>query len=272
MDAWIAPFIEGNTPVNDERLANKILQVYKKSANIIIDAVGDGNFLGDENELTCVDMDLAVNYDSDVSNEIIRGVVNNKPTLEKYLSNFTMLPKSVAMIKTLLYLEQQIDHTDIPKEYLTSILIDKLHLFRELGQAITVEKMRVLWVLIQLDHQNTISNQEITPDLVRILEWHLAKRGEFTLQWVQSFIARHIQAANSSLIKFTFMGVCDRLPGPCIPAVTDIPSFNYDPSIAELEDILHCRPVTNINHFFTPSATANSSSANGTRIPFPKMA
>jgi hypothetical protein len=142
---WIAPFLGGATPT-DKMIAKKMIQIYKKTRRIIADGCGDGNMKLFLDQVFCVDVDQALRRDSAVSQAFYKKVVTfnkKKSGLDSYWKQYEveyeeeeedtlpLRPLSVAVIRTLMYLETQLGADKILDKYITDKTISRLHIFRE---------------------------------------------------------------------------------------------------------------------------------------------
>ena len=149
----IMPFIGDELPSDDES-ATKILEVYTRTRNIIADACIPGNILCFQGEKICIDLDLALHRDSETSIEYLETPENIDRHEEFWDESYRrgINPKSIDMIRTLFYLEDNLLHEGIIlDEYLTPELIDKYHILREQNITISRHYIQVLNAIIMHD-------------------------------------------------------------------------------------------------------------------------
>jgi len=128
----IMPFIGSELPT-DQQIAAKVLEVYIRTKNIILDACIPGNMLLFQDEIICIDLDFAIQRESLVSKEYLDEPSNMsayEPFWDDYLDK-GINTDSVEMIRTLCYLEAHIAAHEIIDIYLTPEVIHKLNICRE---------------------------------------------------------------------------------------------------------------------------------------------
>ena len=133
----IVSYVDG-TQASDTDIANKIIDIYLKTRNIIADAYVLGNFLHDatNGNITCVDVDHAFHRDSPVS-QLFLGVDPYAYFLAEYNIHTIHYPKTIIAIKTLFYMEKHLLAGEILDLYITPRMIAKLHVLCEQGQPLT---------------------------------------------------------------------------------------------------------------------------------------
>lgn len=153
---WIAPYV-GKTPASDQQIADKLIEIYRNTRQVIADACGKNNFLIYDNEVICVDVDLSVRRGSFASDDYMNDDVTHRD-LMRYLTVWSNRgkPKSVAVIQSLLYLQKNIPEQDIKNEYITPLLIEKLHLFWVNNAPLSVD---ILEFLVETMDPNLITPQ-----------------------------------------------------------------------------------------------------------------
>ncbi len=126
----IIPYVQGK-PANDEQIANKLLDIYRQTRNIIIDAMSPGNFLynGDTGETTCVDFDMAYDRNSDLSRELV--LENPIKFYEEYfIQHQDKFPHTYCIISNLLYLEKYIKLDELRDAFLSENFLIKIDAYR----------------------------------------------------------------------------------------------------------------------------------------------
>lgn len=166
---WIAPYL-GSTPASDEQIAEKLIEIYQRTRNILLDACGSMNFLVYEHETICVDVDQSMRRGSIASDNYLNQIGLYQHI--KYWADYSVnhkKPHTVNVIQTLLYLEQNLDGTQIKDEYLTPSLIAKLHVFRRMGYILRPETMGILLTTTKLNLQHELNDGFITPHFINRL-------------------------------------------------------------------------------------------------------
>jgi ankyrin repeat protein len=164
---WIAPYL-GNIPASDEQIANKLIDIYRQTRNIIFDAYVDNNFLLYNGEVICIDVDQSLRRGSIASDDWRS---KNSLCFEQHLKRKSSdgYHLRIAVIETLLYLEEKLPEDKIKEEYITASMVAKLHNFRHEKQAITVGIMDTLLDIITFDSQSEIKDKYLTPLLINSL-------------------------------------------------------------------------------------------------------
>lgn len=165
-NGWIAPYI-GNTPASDRQIANKLIDIYRRTRNIVGDAGAAGNnFLVHNGEVICVDVDHAFRRGS-FATDLFEAATN--PGYHNFLNKCLKngYEKTVNVIKTLFYLEKNISNGDIHDKYLTTNVITKLHAYRYQNKAITVDILNTILDIVTIDPESDIL---ITPLFVSTLQ------------------------------------------------------------------------------------------------------
>jgi hypothetical protein len=163
---WIMPYF-GNTPASDQQIASKLIEIYRKTRNIIGDATSWNNFLVSDDEVVCIDMDQAFRRGS-CSSEQFDAVHNTFYTEFLASSAKEGFPASVSVIKTLFYLEANLPESDIKDIYLTPYCIEKLHLFRRAKTKIMIDSLDTLLEISDLNATGKIKEEYITFELIEI--------------------------------------------------------------------------------------------------------
>jgi ankyrin repeat protein len=128
-DCWIAPYL-GDTAPTDEQIAVKLLDIYKRTGEIIVDGCGLDNFRVYKGEVFCIDVDLSLRRNSDATLDYL----SNKQDVH-HLNDFLnisskSLPESGTVIQSLLYLEKNIAEDELNKSALTLRLLAIVNRFR----------------------------------------------------------------------------------------------------------------------------------------------
>ena len=164
---WMVPYL-GNTPASDEQMAEKIMEIYRRTRNIIADAAAKGlNFVVYNGDVICIDMDHAYRRGSFASNQYLE--------LDEDYNHFlrscseTGKPTTVSVIKTLYYLEEQLETNLLDNKYLSIKIIDVLHEFRRNKISITIEILDALLEIINLDLDDEF-NLYLIPSFIEIVK------------------------------------------------------------------------------------------------------
>jgi hypothetical protein len=134
----IMPYL-GNTLANDAQVADKIIEIYRRTGNIIMDA--PGNFLVFQGQVVCIDMDQSKKRGSFWGDYDALNDANYINYINKNHKSYNITNN---IIKNLLYLEHHLSTVDIPLDYLNQNFIAKLTSFREHDVAITLEALQEL--------------------------------------------------------------------------------------------------------------------------------
>ena len=217
-NGWIAPYIEHTNkktkPACDKQIADKLIEIYQATGNVVVDACGLNNFLVAGDEVVCIDVDLALQYDSDASENAFSCLVS-QPHFNAYLDNCAKnfgSQRTVDVIKTLLYLDREACDFQLNKEHVTADMINKLYDFCEKKACLTADTMDVLWQIIQHDPNHEISNSDITPELVMHLKMKQEQGIKITKERVTQLIHYETTRSEQANISNAFDSLCDILP------------------------------------------------------------
>jgi len=170
-EGWLLPYL-GNVPASDEQIAEKLVEIYQNTGNVIADACGRNNFLFYQNKVICIDMDLSLRRGSFASEDYLSNNYVNSDNARTYWDACAApekKPKTVAVIETLCYLEQHLPNYN-KKNLITPRLIQLLHIFRLKKIPVTMEIMDILLEIVNIDHNSEIKNKLITPQLINTLQ------------------------------------------------------------------------------------------------------
>ncbi|WP_454781696.1 hypothetical protein [Legionella sp. WA2022007384] len=117
IDGWICPFIQGRA-ATDKEISAKLIDIYNETGRIVIDAMGDKNFITiekgpNQGQTVCVDVGLALLLNK--SNELPKSQTSldawdsYKENVLNNISSFSYrhsFPKTVRTIKALLFLQE----------------------------------------------------------------------------------------------------------------------------------------------------------------------
>lgn len=140
-NGWIAPYL-GQTQASDEQIARKLIEIYRDTRNIVADAPAKKNFIVYEGEVICIDVDHAFRRGSEATD---RFDAKNNTKYETFLEHYSeKYPKTIDVIETLFYLENNIADADIDDKFITVEIIEKLNQYRKKLRVINVETLEQL--------------------------------------------------------------------------------------------------------------------------------
>lgn len=147
-------------------IANEVINIYKNTRIILLDAEVKGNFLVHDNRLQCVDVDMAYRCDSPISQ------LNKKEWMDTITDAFNVDEEPTSSVLALSYLEEQLPAGAIEDKFIFPELIAKLYLFREDEKPITVSTLNTLLAVLELSRCYPSLDEEINPDLIIALEYY----------------------------------------------------------------------------------------------------
>lgn len=144
---WLAPYF-GYHKANDSQAAEAVVKVYKKTGRIVVDACGADNVLVHHNEVKIIDIDVALNPHSPASKDFARREIQYNPVRCGYDDfwdgQVASMPKTVNVIKTLCYLEQQLGELGDIRVMLDLPMVELLHSYRIGHRVIDIETLIML--------------------------------------------------------------------------------------------------------------------------------
>lgn len=184
-DGWIVPYM-GNKPASDEQIALKVIDIYRQTRNIIVDAAGKNNFLEYQGEVVCIDVDQALKKGSFISNMYD----TESPQFADYLVTIAQcgFPKTMTVIQTLLYLQWKLPESLITNQMITPRMIAKLAVFIRAKRGITEQDLHLLLTIDALDPEGEIKNKYITPQLVSHLHTIQSEKQSISLALIRELI------------------------------------------------------------------------------------
>lgn len=134
LGGWVAPYL-GNVPANDEQIALKVVDIYRNTRNIVADACGLMNFLFYEGNAVCIDVDLAckMKRQSFASDDMFENCFGIGEMGQYWKKCGVFKPKTVEIIKTLFFLEDCLNVTQIDNAFLTPEIIGIFNEYRKLN-------------------------------------------------------------------------------------------------------------------------------------------
>ena len=160
----IIPYF-GNTQASDTEIALKVLEIYRKSRNIIADATVRGNFLRYRGRTICVDLDCALQRGS-IASDTFMSEDMREQFEELWNKEYDTYPCTTDLIQTLFYLEEQLNPDEITDEYLTSELVGKFNMCRYNKIQLSILNIQTLMEIIQYCPENNNNNDLITLSLL----------------------------------------------------------------------------------------------------------
>ncbi|MDF1683124.1 MAG: ankyrin repeat domain-containing protein [Legionellaceae bacterium] len=156
---WVIPYF-GAIPASDQQISDKLIEIYQNTGNIITDACGQNNFLIHQGTVICIDVDFSLRRGSFASDPWLEGEL--LANITTYLGGWRHVkPKTTAMIRTLLYLDQHLLTKPIEQdptitksciaEYMHMQLTDLMH-----AQAIGPIEFRFMVQFIKLHKQSLL--------------------------------------------------------------------------------------------------------------------
>lgn len=184
----IVPYL-GNTPASDLQISKKLVDIYKNTDNIIFDAPENNNFLLYDNEVVCIDTDLALNKNSLLSKNFYN---NYEGSISSYLEEHYNkgYPHTAMMISILL----DIDKLGLDKKYIDYQVVMIMGQLKRRGVSINENNLKVIRIILELD---TEFIYYITPELLsEMLQLH-AKREPITTDLIYSSINKQLLEKNT---------------------------------------------------------------------------
>ena len=161
LEGWILPYF-GHIQAQDQKIADKLIDIYRKTRNIVLDAGIQFNFLEYNGEAQCVDVDYAFERGSPVSDEYDIHGVRRAKTIE-FLNRMTSIGMvaTASILRTLIYIETDLNREEIKDEYITPTIFLKLRILRHSRVKFTPKLMERLLVLLKLDLANEVIDSEL---------------------------------------------------------------------------------------------------------------
>ena len=136
--------------------------MYKRTRTIITDAASPGNFIINQNAAIPVDFDLAFRSGSPATDKNIK---NEKISLfnQNFWNDYTkrnIKPRTTATLRTLVYLDENMQADEIKDEYITPQIIERLHSFRVKNETLSTAIMERL-VLEQNNRASSVTTENI---------------------------------------------------------------------------------------------------------------
>jgi hypothetical protein len=201
---WIVPYV-GNVSASDLEIACKVVQIYQETGIIVADAYGKDNFLKFGTEVVCVDVDYALSRRSIVSELAFNNAV--LPAYDQYAAEYvSKKPLTVAVIKTLFYLESQFAALAFDRQKITYRMVKQLHLFRIQNAPILITTLDLLETMNALVPESTLPASLITPKMILLLTPFYHRRNLMTAGFIFTILASSIEEREEAL-QFTALGI-----------------------------------------------------------------
>ncbi|KTD22100.1 Uncharacterised protein [Legionella lansingensis] len=164
---WVAPYLENSRPATDDEIAQKLVEIFRDTRRITVDAATKGNFitLKDTGEVVLVDMDLALKRRTSLASIDFAKNLNTRfatywidPQL--HLS----MPKTLEVTRNLLYLEDSLDDNEM------DILCQDSKISLKNIQALTWFRTNKVKLTYNLFHQISVLNDSDVPLSETLLE------------------------------------------------------------------------------------------------------
>ena len=154
----IVPYL-GNTPASDDQIAAKVVDIYRRTRNIILDACAKNNFLVYKCKVICIDVDVALRRGSTASDSF--GTEGD--SIENFFVSGSRAGKArtVSVVRTLLYLQKYLAAGDIKDEYINLEFIEKLHVLRLSKIVLTPDIMSRLSEIIRSDSASRLTDRRL---------------------------------------------------------------------------------------------------------------
>ncbi len=166
---WLVPYL-GRIQASDKQIAEKLVEIYQRTGEIIADACVQHNFLVYQGKVVCVDVDYALRRGSFTSENFFHDDALIKDLLyciTNYADNHGK-PNTARITQGLLYLEQQLPNYAKHQE-ITLRMAYWLYWFYEAKEPLTKELMETLFEVANLDAQGKIINVAPYPKLFKLL-------------------------------------------------------------------------------------------------------
>ncbi len=167
--ALLLPYIEPTRRLHDTCIANNLLDIYRRSRNIVMDACSPGNFIAAGDEVFLVDADQALDRSSPLSLHFF-----DEEFYDRYPDYWTKcynlgFVKTVTYSKLLVYIESYLAKEDINNEFITPYFLQYLDKFYERRLAIDASTLNTLLKLLKVCRTHGISQPKLSVDFVQTL-------------------------------------------------------------------------------------------------------
>ena len=161
LEGYLFPYFE-QTQAEDNKIANKVIEIYRETRFIVLDAGEKLHFLEHHGETQCAYVDQAYERDSPVNDEQGLHQRTISKTL-KYLDEITHsgMIATASAIRTLIKIEFDLRREEIKDEYITPEFMAKLHILSMQGVKFTPKLMERLLYLLSIDIDNMVPDSEL---------------------------------------------------------------------------------------------------------------
>lgn len=167
---WMTPYL-GKAIPTDDLINLAVIDIYRRTGNIIADACISNNFICHEGKAICIDMDLAIHRDSFSSTKYFNEQIAS-PGFDGFFGSSGDIyrnHKTQDTIKTLLYIEEYLTGFPIDYDLINPQIIEKLNVFRKSLLPIHPNTLKFLNFIIK----NSLPEEFCQPNYVNrmVLIW-----------------------------------------------------------------------------------------------------
>lgn len=151
---WTVPFL-GLETANDEMIQECIIDIYRRTGNIIADAANIKNFVKFNNKAVCIDMDLALRRNS-ISSDAFFNIVVQDHVFEDFMRREEekgLLPLTIQTVKTLFFLESCLNADEYEYKNISPWVLQVISDFQ--ARDIPITKL-ILDILIKLENEEDV--------------------------------------------------------------------------------------------------------------------
>jgi hypothetical protein len=151
---WFMPYL-GKTNASDERTARAIIDIYRRTGNIIADGGLISNFVKFDNGVVCVDVDLAVRRNS-ISSELFFNEILSSERFDQFFESLKKQkrPKTLICIKVLFFLEDCLAGSEFDHQLMNFKLLNYCYYFASNGYVIDSTIYHNLCIISQQSIRN----------------------------------------------------------------------------------------------------------------------
>lgn len=146
---WFMPYL-GKRKASDESTAHSIIDIYKRTGNIVADGGLNTNFLKVNNRVVCVDVDLAIRRHS-ISSELFFNEIISSDQFDRFFAHLSNQDRSKTLncIKVLFFLEDCLAGHEFDHQLMNFKLLNYCYFFASNGYAIDLTIYHNLFILSQ---------------------------------------------------------------------------------------------------------------------------
>lgn len=165
-NGWVAPYV-GDQQANDFQIATELVEIYRRTRLIIVDAFIKKNMLEHKGQVVCVDVDYAISRDP---RSVFREIVD----LEDFRACFKDHEKqgysqSITIIKNLYFLENCLRIQGISNQWLSYKVISSLTGMRQHHQSIGERHLALIKKMHDFDTDGVLDKQFFQPYYIKRL-------------------------------------------------------------------------------------------------------